>query len=236
MKNLILPSQTLAAARLCQAKNDVRYYLNGVYINHNTIVSTNGHVMFVGPYRNEDGKRQWLPPSQDWGHADELQEGQDFILDIRGVIPVKAKTSELIFTEAYPFEEVQKRKKLAENAKGGSGSFTISKPLNTLRTGVILHRDVHGLTIGSGFFSTIDGKFPRWEKIIDDTDDQNKTTKNGFAQIKYFGLASKVIGKISQEYGACDGADVELFDNRLRFKYTSMDRITYQMIVMGMNK
>lgn len=224
MKNLILPSQTLSAARLCQAKNDVRFYLSGVYINHNSIVSTNGHVMFVGPYCNEDGKQKQIPPSQYGGHADELKEGQDFILDIRGVIPVKAKTSELIFTEAYPFEEFK-------NAKGGSRSFTIS------RTGVILHRDVHGRTIGGGFFSTIDGKFPDWKKIIDDTDDKKKTEdRSGFAQIKYFGLASKVMGKISQEYGSREGADVELFDDRLRFKYTTIDRITYQMIIMGMKK
>lgn len=237
MKRLILPSQTLAAARLCQGYKDVRYFLNGVHVTHNTIVSTNGHIMFVGPYRNEDGKQQWLPPSQEENPADELQIGQSLILDIRGVIPVKAQTSELMFTEAYPFAEIQRRKRLEEEAREANVPLAAPEPINTERTGVILHRDGHGRTIGSSFFSTIDGIFPRWEKIIDDADAAKKSTEgSAYAALEYFGLANKVIGKIARQWGRHGAAEVEIFHEMLRFKHETPDGTKYQMIVMGMRK
>lgn len=42
-----IDSQQLRAAMVCQAKNDVRYYLQGVHIFGNTIEATNGHVAVV---------------------------------------------------------------------------------------------------------------------------------------------------------------------------------------------
>lgn len=50
MKNVILPAKVLAAAQLCQAKNDVRYYLNGIYIDSKRIAATNGHYLFFNDY------------------------------------------------------------------------------------------------------------------------------------------------------------------------------------------
>lgn len=50
MRNVILPAQVLAAAQLCQAKNEVRYYLNGIYIDSKSIAGTNGHILFRNDY------------------------------------------------------------------------------------------------------------------------------------------------------------------------------------------
>lgn len=41
---MILQSKLIRAALVCAAKNDVRYYLNGVHITPKYIESTNGHV------------------------------------------------------------------------------------------------------------------------------------------------------------------------------------------------
>lgn len=44
MKNLIIRRQTLEAAMVCMAKNDYRYYLNGVcFMPENKIAATDGH-------------------------------------------------------------------------------------------------------------------------------------------------------------------------------------------------
>ena len=50
MTTLNIPARSFAAALKCAAKNDVRFYLNGVYLDlpKGRIVGTNGHVMFVG--------------------------------------------------------------------------------------------------------------------------------------------------------------------------------------------
>ena len=50
---ILLKISTLKAAAICAAKNDIRYYLNGVCIDVRTdsklvIVGTDGHVMFIG--------------------------------------------------------------------------------------------------------------------------------------------------------------------------------------------
>lgn len=42
-----IPMQVLDAATFCAAKNDVRFYLNGVAINKGHIVSTDGHRAFA---------------------------------------------------------------------------------------------------------------------------------------------------------------------------------------------
>lgn len=46
--------QQLKSAMLCKAKNDVRWFLNGVmFAKDGTLVGTNGHVMFVGQHESE---------------------------------------------------------------------------------------------------------------------------------------------------------------------------------------
>ena len=42
-----VPMQVLDAATFCAAKNDVRFYLNGVAINKGHVVSTDGHRAFA---------------------------------------------------------------------------------------------------------------------------------------------------------------------------------------------
>jgi len=45
-----IPARAFAAAIKCASKQDVRYYLNGVYLDFpkGRIVATNGHIMFIG--------------------------------------------------------------------------------------------------------------------------------------------------------------------------------------------
>ena len=65
---ILLKISTLKAAEICAAKNDIRYYLNGVCIDVRTdsklvIVGTDGHAMFVGvdDYEGEwNGKQEQI--------------------------------------------------------------------------------------------------------------------------------------------------------------------------------
>ncbi len=41
---MIIQSKLIRAALVCAAKNDVRYYLNGLHITPKYIEATNGHV------------------------------------------------------------------------------------------------------------------------------------------------------------------------------------------------
>lgn len=52
MQYAIIPANTLAAALVCAAKKDVRFYLNGVYVEpcadgHVIVVATDGKVMYA---------------------------------------------------------------------------------------------------------------------------------------------------------------------------------------------
>ncbi len=59
MKTVMLDIQTLKAALQCSGKADVRYYLNGVFVEGNRIVATNGERMMLARMINEnDG----IPP------------------------------------------------------------------------------------------------------------------------------------------------------------------------------
>jgi len=51
-----IPARAFAAALKCASKSDVRYYLNGVYLDFpkGRIVATNGHIMFVGQIERVD--------------------------------------------------------------------------------------------------------------------------------------------------------------------------------------
>lgn len=46
MKSISLPINVLKAAMLCCGANDVRYYLQGVCISEQALISTDGHIMF----------------------------------------------------------------------------------------------------------------------------------------------------------------------------------------------
>ena len=47
-------SDILKSAMLCKAKNDVRYYLNNLYIDHGEIVATNSHICFKAPIISDE--------------------------------------------------------------------------------------------------------------------------------------------------------------------------------------
>lgn len=47
-------AEVLKAVMLYKAKNDVRYYLEGLCIDHDTIVATNGHICFKAPIESDE--------------------------------------------------------------------------------------------------------------------------------------------------------------------------------------
>lgn len=47
-------AEVLKAAMLYKAKNDVRYYLEGLYIDNNTIINMNGHICFKAPIESDE--------------------------------------------------------------------------------------------------------------------------------------------------------------------------------------
>lgn len=70
-------SKQLRAAKVCQAKDDVRYYLNGIHIYKNKIEATNGHIAVQMTMKNRIKR--------------------DLILNIQGPIPKTAKDSIFVF-------------------------------------------------------------------------------------------------------------------------------------------
>ena len=50
MKTYIVPARMLKAARHCQGKDDIRYYLNGIHVSKTRIAATNGHILFSGDF------------------------------------------------------------------------------------------------------------------------------------------------------------------------------------------
>lgn len=71
-----IKSNLLRAAQMCHAKNDIRYYLNGIHIKGNIVEATNGHYAV----------RMTMESEVDGEH----------ILNVKGVIPKKAHESEFI--------------------------------------------------------------------------------------------------------------------------------------------
>ncbi|EDY0584563.1 hypothetical protein ZO25_005060, partial [Salmonella enterica subsp. enterica] len=76
---MIIQSKLIRAALVCAAKNDVRYYLNGIHINPKYIEATNGHVAL----RMEHG----------------IRTKKNIIVQFEGPVPAKAETTELVFNK-----------------------------------------------------------------------------------------------------------------------------------------
>lgn len=74
---MIIPTRLLRAALVCVAKNDARYYLEGVHITSKYIEATNGHVAV----RMEHG----------------IKTRRNIIVKFCGNVPAKAETTELVF-------------------------------------------------------------------------------------------------------------------------------------------
>ncbi|MEX5367425.1 DNA polymerase III subunit beta [Acinetobacter haemolyticus] len=58
MLNFEIPLVVLKAALICAAKNDVRFYLNGVAIDRGNVVSTDGHRLFYTEIDNINPEMQ----------------------------------------------------------------------------------------------------------------------------------------------------------------------------------
>ncbi|EBD0679369.1 hypothetical protein ABVL59_002546 [Salmonella enterica] len=76
---MIIQSKLIRAALVYAAKNDVRYYLNGLHITAKYIEATNGHVAL----RIEHG----------------IRTKKNIIVQFEGPVPVKAETTELVFNK-----------------------------------------------------------------------------------------------------------------------------------------
>jgi DNA polymerase-3 subunit beta len=74
---MIFQTRLLHAALVCAAKNDVRYYLNGLHITPKYIEATNGHVAL----RMAHG----------------IRTKKNIIVRFVGNVPARAETTELIF-------------------------------------------------------------------------------------------------------------------------------------------
>lgn len=74
-----IQTHLLRAALVCVAKNDPRYYLQGIHINSNYIEATNGHVAV----RMEHG----------------ISTRRNSIIEFCGPVPKKAVTTEIYFTK-----------------------------------------------------------------------------------------------------------------------------------------
>lgn len=82
MIKLCVPTIAWDTARLFQAKQDVRYYLNGIHLSGNKIESTDGHTM----YRCEASEA-----SMDCGFIGDLEKQYpDLIIQEEGAAPTKA--------------------------------------------------------------------------------------------------------------------------------------------------
>lgn len=82
MIDITVPTAQLAAALHCAAKNDVRYYLNGVFLDAKSgcVVTTNGHVLYVSA------------PKQAVGITEDVILPRDFV---EGVVK-DAKKAEIV--------------------------------------------------------------------------------------------------------------------------------------------
>ncbi|EAQ7564921.1 hypothetical protein D5U74_18355 [Salmonella enterica] len=76
---MIIQSKLIRAALVCAAKNDVRYYLNGLPITLKYIEATNGHVAL----RIEHG----------------IRTKKNIIVQFEGPVPAKAETTVLVFNK-----------------------------------------------------------------------------------------------------------------------------------------
>ena len=76
----------LRSAAIAQAKQDVRYYLNGIHFHNDRVESTNGHVCYMAVCN--DDNPEWY---DQW--YDESWTEKDIIISIAGKIPASKKIS-----------------------------------------------------------------------------------------------------------------------------------------------
>ncbi|MDR5013456.1 hypothetical protein RF663_04230 [Aeromonas veronii] len=139
-----VPAALVKAAMLFQAKQDVRYYLNGIMITKSHIVATDGHVMFVSPYESD------------------MRPDEQMIVAIKGKIPAKAHSLELLYDDESKIGVVRcvEAKPLSMKVRNLiTGEFEGVTPT----AAAVL--DSHGHQ-QCAFFHKIDGKYPDWERAV----------------------------------------------------------------------
>lgn len=164
---------------LFQAKQDVRFYLNGIYITHDHIVATNGHTMFVSPYESD------------------MRPEQAMIVAIKGKIPPKAYNLELLYDEETKIgvmrgvEPTPIKMKLLNK---GTGEFEEQPP----KAMAVLDAMGHPQTV---FFQMVDGRFPDWRRVIP-TGDLVPTDRIGI-NFGYADLVAKACKELGSKFAAC---------------------------------
>lgn len=84
MKTITMNAEFVRAAQACQAKNDVRYYLNNICIMpQGKIAGTNGHILYTGQYTED---------------ADNMVDA-NVIIRIFGNIPASSETVVFTFSD-----------------------------------------------------------------------------------------------------------------------------------------
>lgn len=86
MKNFTIPADAVRCAMLYIAKQDVRFYLNGFYVDNKSIFATNGHVLFA----------------HDFPEQNSIPDGESVIIKLIGTIPAKAKKVTFNFSDDLP--------------------------------------------------------------------------------------------------------------------------------------
>lgn len=171
-----VPAAIVKAAMLFQAKQDVRYYLNGIYITADHVVATDGHAMFVCPYESD------------------LRPERPVIVAVKGKIPAKAYNLELMYDEESKIGVVRCVQAMTLRIR----------VINPLGDKGADEKDVHraiAVTDANGnpenaFFRIIDGNFPDWQRVMP-SGDLVPTGRFGID----FGYADRV-AKACKELGA----------------------------------
>lgn len=98
MKKIVLSARVLAAAKVFQAVNDVRFYLNGMHVTKDEIASTNGSILFRMPHPAgiQDGN---ISPKIRLDGVTSIDDIEPFIFNIIGNIPRAAWAAVLFFID-----------------------------------------------------------------------------------------------------------------------------------------
>jgi len=174
-----VPAAPVKAAMLFQAKQDVRYYLNGIMITKSHIVATDGLVMFVSPYESD------------------LRPDEQMIIAIKGKIPAKTHNLELFYddesnigvarcVEVTPFN-MKVRNRI-------TGEFEDVPPTAAAVLDVQGHQQC-------AFFHKIDGKFPDWERVVP-TGEAIPTDRIGI-NFDFCARVAKACKELGSHYAQC---------------------------------
>lgn len=174
-----VPAALVKAAMLFQAKNDVRFYLNGIMITKSHIVATDGHVMFVSPYESD------------------LRPDEQMIIAIKGKIPAKAHSLELLYDDKSNIGVGRCVEMTPFNMKVKNRITGELKDVKPTAPAVL---DSHGHQ-QCAFFHKIDGKFPDWERAVP-TGDLIPTDRIGI-NFDFCARVAKACKELGSPYAQC---------------------------------